>query len=68
MSFPGRRYDISDHSLGVFVANADGSLVIASSQKIASDFNALNSASWLVTSYVLAQCASQPLVGTNVFF
>ncbi|KAK8212925.1 hypothetical protein M8818_003090 [Zalaria obscura] len=49
--------------LGVFVANADGSLVIASSQKIASDFNALNSASWLVTSYVLAQCASQPLYG-----
>lgn len=49
-------------SLGVLIANADGSLVIASSQYIASEFNALSDASWLVTSYVLAQCASQPLV------
>ena len=49
--------------IGVFVANADGSLVIASSQSIASEFNALTDASWLVTSYVLAQCAIQPLYG-----
>lgn len=49
--------------LGVFVANADGSLVIASSQHIASEFQRLSQASWLVTSYVLAQCASQPLYG-----
>jgi hypothetical protein len=48
--------------LGVFVANLDGSLIIASSQQIASEFNALSSASWLVTSFVLALCASQPLV------
>jgi MFS family permease len=48
---------------GVFVANLDGSLIIASSQQIASEFNALASASWLVTSFVLALCASQPLVG-----
>ena len=47
---------------GVFVANLDGSLIIASSQQIASEFNALSSASWLVTSFVLALCASQPLV------
>lgn len=49
--------------LGVFVANADGSLVIASSQHIASEFEKLSQASWLVTSYVLAQSASQPLYG-----
>jgi len=49
--------------IGVFVANADGSLVIASSQSIASEFNALSGASWLVTTYVLAQCATQPLYG-----
>ncbi|KPI41291.1 Vacuolar membrane amino acid uptake transporter fnx2 [Cyphellophora attinorum] len=49
--------------LGVFVANADGSLVIASSQHIASEFEQLSQASWLVTSYVLAQCAAQPLYG-----
>ncbi|EXJ54204.1 hypothetical protein A1O7_09541 [Cladophialophora yegresii CBS 114405] len=49
--------------LGVFVANLDGSLIIASSQQIASEFDALSSASWLVTSFVLALCASQPLYG-----
>ncbi|ERF75699.1 hypothetical protein EPUS_01529 [Endocarpon pusillum Z07020] len=49
--------------LGVFVANADGSLVVASSQQIASEFNAMFDAQWLVTSFVLAQCASQPLYG-----
>ncbi|KIW63362.1 hypothetical protein PV04_10212 [Phialophora macrospora] len=49
--------------LGVFVANLDGSLIVASSQQIASEFNALSSASWLVTSFVLALCASQPLYG-----
>lgn len=49
--------------LGVFVANADGSLVIACSQKVASEFHALSDASWLVTSYLLAQSASQPLYG-----
>lgn len=49
--------------IGVFIANADGSLVVASSQQIASEFNALINAQWLVTSYLLAQCASQPLYG-----
>ncbi|KAI1626106.1 major facilitator superfamily domain-containing protein [Exophiala viscosa] len=49
--------------IGVFVANADGSLVIASSQHIASEFHELSKASWLVTSFMLAVCASQPLYG-----
>lgn len=44
------------------MANADGSLVIASSQHIASEFHELSKASWLVTSFMLAVCASQPLV------
>ncbi|RMZ75259.1 hypothetical protein DV737_g5386, partial [Chaetothyriales sp. CBS 132003] len=47
----------------VFVAHADASLVIASSQNIASEFHALSTAQWLVTGYGLAQCASQPLYG-----
>jgi hypothetical protein len=50
----------------VFIANADASLVVASSQHIASEFHALSNASWLITSYGLAQCASQPLVGTRL--
>lgn len=49
--------------LGVFVANADGSLVVASSQYIASEFDALSNAQWLVTSFGLAQAASQPMYG-----
>lgn len=49
--------------LGVFVANADGSLVVASSQQIASEFNTLSNASWIITSFILAQCATQPLYG-----
>ena len=51
---------------GVFIANADASLVVASSQHIASEFHAMSNASWLITSYGLAQCASQPLVGTRL--
>ena len=51
---------------GVFIANADASLVVASSQHIASEFHALSNASWLITSYGLAQCASQPLVGARL--
>ena len=47
---------------GVLVANLDGSLIIASSQQIASEFDALSSASWLVTSFTLALCATQGLV------
>ena len=50
---------------GVFVANLDGSLIIASSQQIASEFNALSGASWLITSFILALSASQPLVNTG---
>lgn len=47
---------------GVLIGNADGSLVLASSQHIASEFHALSSASWLVTSFMLAACASQSFV------
>ena len=49
--------------LGVFIANFDGSMVIASSQQIASEFDSLSNAPWLVTAFILAQCASQPLYG-----
>lgn len=48
--------------IGVFIANGDGSLVLASYGKIASEFEDLENASWLVTSYVLAMSAAQPLV------
>lgn len=47
---------------GVLLANADTSLIVASSQQIASEFDSLSAAAWLITTYILAQCAFQPLV------
>jgi uncharacterized membrane protein YoaK (UPF0700 family) len=47
---------------GVFVANAEGSLVLATYGRISSEFNDFKNASWLVTSYVLAMTAAQPIV------
>ncbi|KAF4627684.1 hypothetical protein G7Y89_g10464 [Cudoniella acicularis] len=49
--------------LGVFVANADVSLVLATSGTISSEFDQLGSAGWLITSYTLAMCAVQSMYG-----
>ncbi len=49
--------------LGVFIANADGSFVLATSTNISSSFHSLSSSNWLITSYTLAMSASQPLYG-----
>jgi MFS family permease len=49
--------------IGLFVANADSSLVLATNSAISSSFSQLQSASWLATSYVMATCAAQPIVG-----
>ncbi|CAG9956610.1 unnamed protein product [Clonostachys rosea f. rosea IK726] len=54
---------LSTLMLGVFIASADSSIVIATSSQIASEFDRFSEASWLVTSYSLAQCACQPLYG-----
>ncbi|KAI8663416.1 MFS domain-containing protein [Fusarium keratoplasticum] len=48
---------------GIFLSNVVSSVVIATNQRIASEFNALSSAAWLLTIYTLAQSASQPLYG-----
>ena len=50
-------------TLGVFISNADGTLVLATYGTISSEFGALGDASWLTTSYSLAVCAMQPIVG-----
>ncbi|KAG4413482.1 hypothetical protein IFR04_013383 [Cadophora malorum] len=49
--------------IGVFMSNADGSLVMATYGTISSEFGALGEASWLTTSYALATCAVQPITG-----
>jgi hypothetical protein len=49
-------------SVGVFVANADTSLVLATSGNISSEFQDFGNAGWIITSYTLAMCATQSLV------
>ncbi|CZR61052.1 related to multidrug resistance protein fnx1 [Phialocephala subalpina] len=48
--------------IGVFVANVDLSLVLATNSAISSSFSQLQSASWLTTSYVRSTCTAQPIV------
>src|SRR4051812_30206872 len=49
--------------IGSLISNADGSLLFATHPIIASEFNALHDSSWLMTSFALAQAATQPLYG-----
>ncbi|KAF2245268.1 MFS general substrate transporter [Trematosphaeria pertusa] len=49
--------------IGVFISQADTSLVLATYGKISSEFHDLESGSWLLSSYMLAMCVSQPFFG-----
>jgi nitrate/nitrite transporter NarK len=49
--------------IGVFVSQADTSLVLATYGKISSEFNDLESGSWLLSAAMLAMCVTQPLYG-----
>ncbi|KAK5720390.1 hypothetical protein LTR17_015027 [Elasticomyces elasticus] len=49
--------------LGVFISQADQSLVLATYGKISSEFDDFDSGTWLISAYILAQCAAQPLYG-----
>lgn len=49
--------------LGVFVSNADWTFVLATYSTVASEFNDLSSGSWMLSAYILSQCAVQPLYG-----
>ncbi|KAF2661455.1 MFS general substrate transporter [Lophiostoma macrostomum CBS 122681] len=49
--------------IGGFISNADGSLLMATHPVIASEFNALDDSSWLLTSFALASVATLPLYG-----
>lgn len=49
--------------IGVFISSADGTLVMATYTTISSEFGAFGNAAWLTTSYSLASCAMQPIVG-----
>ena len=52
--------------LGEFISNADGTLVTAALGKISSEFNRLQNADWLSTSYTLGLCSAQLMVGFSI--
>ncbi|MCJ1330869.1 hypothetical protein MMC10_007556 [Thelotrema lepadinum] len=49
--------------LGIFIANVDGTLVIAQTGSISSAFGNFGNSEWLISVYFLATCAAQPIVG-----
>ncbi|CAK7216014.1 hypothetical protein SCUCBS95973_002661 [Sporothrix curviconia] len=49
--------------IGVVVSNADGSLMLATHPVIASEFNDLESSSWLFGGFILASAATQTTYG-----
>lgn len=53
---------ISVMLLGIFVAQTDGSILMATHAIIASEFNVLKDSSWLIVSFSLAGAATQTLV------
>jgi MFS family permease len=57
------RYVLINLDTGVFISNADGSLVLATYGTISSEFGAFGNASWLTTGFSLSVCAMQPLTG-----
>lgn len=49
--------------VGVFLSALDGTIVATLLSRIASDFNELQSVSWIATGYLISQAAVQPLYG-----
>lgn len=49
--------------IGAVVSNADGSLMLATHPVIASEFNDLESSSWLFGGFILASAATQTMYG-----
>ncbi|EGO58828.1 hypothetical protein NEUTE1DRAFT_120758 [Neurospora tetrasperma FGSC 2508] len=49
--------------LAVFLVNSDSAILLAMFRQIASDFDKLTSASWIISSYVIGVIVTQPLFG-----
>ncbi|KAF1813933.1 MFS general substrate transporter [Eremomyces bilateralis CBS 781.70] len=49
--------------IGAFMGQVDGCIMMATYGLISSEFNQLENATWLLSSYMLAACVSQPLYG-----
>lgn len=60
-----RQTNNSIPSKGVFLSNADSSIVFTTHALIASEFDDLSNSSWIFVSFGLAATAAQPLVRMN---
>ncbi|KAJ4405933.1 hypothetical protein N0V85_004600 [Neurospora sp. IMI 360204] len=49
--------------LAVLLVNSDSAILLAMFRQIASDFDKLSSASWIITSYIIGVIVTQPLFG-----
>jgi MFS family permease len=49
--------------IGVFISQADGTLVLSVYGRISSEFNDLENGSWIITAYLLAMSGTQALYG-----
>ncbi|KAK0636759.1 major facilitator superfamily domain-containing protein [Bombardia bombarda] len=49
--------------LGVFLVNSDSAILLALFRQVASDFDSLSSASWIINSYIIGIVVAQPLYG-----
>jgi uncharacterized RDD family membrane protein YckC len=54
-------------NVGIFVAHADGTILLATHPIIASEFNDLANSTWLITGFTLAGAATQALVLSNQY-
>lgn len=50
------------YGTGVFISNADGSIVLATYGIMSSELGSLANASWIVVTYGLTMCAVQSMV------
>jgi hypothetical protein len=57
------KYILPAIAIGVFLAAADGTIIISSYGKIGSELDALNMTSWIANAYFLTLTAFQPLYG-----
>ena len=57
------KWIIPSISIGIFLAAADQTIIVASYGKIGSDLNSLSNTSWIATAYFLTLTSIQPLYG-----
>ncbi|KAF4637899.1 hypothetical protein G7Y89_g191 [Cudoniella acicularis] len=55
-------------NLGVLLSSADDSIVLATHETVASEFDRLSNSSWMITGFTLGYCVTLPLCGWQDLF